>query len=106
MMPESLKFFMCNKNSPMPKQLKLLAYRIDNFGIRMANTFRRIPIIRLITISYLLILHIWMLLSFLLPMNNNTTTTTSSSSSKLPADHNSPPVVDPVNQLPVVLNKP
>ncbi|CAH8824015.1 unnamed protein product [Trichobilharzia szidati] len=92
-------------NSPMPKQLKLLAYRIDNFGIRMANTFRRIPIIRLITISYLLLLHIWMILSFLLPVNN-TTTTVSMSNSKLPADQNSPVVVDSVNQIPVVLNKP
>ncbi|CAH8429695.1 unnamed protein product [Schistosoma rodhaini] len=95
-------------DTPIPKRLRPLAYRIDHFGIKIVNIFRRFPVIRLATIIYLIILHLSIIIKFFIPMDNmNKKTVTidgsgSSSSSKLAIEN--PPIEG--NQLPLVLDKP
>ncbi|CAH8429611.1 unnamed protein product [Schistosoma intercalatum] len=92
-------------DTPIPKQLRPLAYRIDNFGIQIVNSFRRFPVIRLTVIIYLIILHLSIIIVSFMPvdnMNKKTVTAGGSGSSKLVIEN--PPVE--ANRLPHVLNKP
>ncbi|CAH8429094.1 unnamed protein product [Schistosoma turkestanicum] len=57
--------------TPIPKQFKPFAYYIDNYTIRLANTLRRFPLIRLVVMLYFLMVHLSLISVFLLPMNNN-----------------------------------
>ncbi|CAH8429223.1 unnamed protein product [Heterobilharzia americana] len=102
--------YTCNRlnlhDTPIPRQLRLLAYRIDNFGIRVVNTLRRFPMIRLILLCYILMLHIWILIRYFLPVNNmkidgghgSDINSSSSSNNKLTSGNN-PSILAPVNHI-------
>ncbi|CAH8429426.1 unnamed protein product [Heterobilharzia americana] len=103
--------YTCNRlnlhDTPIPRQLRLLAYRIDNFGIRVVNTLRRFPMIRSILLCYILMLHIWILIRYFLPVNNmkidgghgsDINSSSSSSNNKLTSGNN-PSILAPVNHI-------
>ncbi|RTG81959.1 uncharacterized protein DC041_0000535 [Schistosoma bovis] len=90
-------------DTPIPKQLRPLAYRIDNFGIQIVNSFRRFPVIRLTVIIYLIILHLSIIIVSFMPVDNMKTVTVGGSGSSKVVIEN-PPVE--ANRLPHALNKP
>ncbi|VDP74082.1 unnamed protein product [Schistosoma mattheei] len=100
---ETLRDPTLQEDTPIPKQLRPLAYRVDNFGIQIVNSFRRFPVIRLTVIIYLIILHLSIIIVSFMPVDNmNKKTVAVGGSSKLVIEN--PPVE--ANRLPHVLNKP
>ncbi|KAH8855907.1 Golgin subfamily A member 5 [Schistosoma japonicum] len=97
------------QDTPIPKHFRPIAHRIDNIGIRIANTLRRFPNTRLIVMIYLFLLHLSIIIAFFMTSNNdhsihrNNIGSDNAGNSKLSIE--SPSVAK--NPLPsLVLNKP